>query len=62
MQARSLNTRKFHCGYELVKTPLCIVGDSDLAGIYVDLTPTVKNKPCINESVVIVFSGNWAEY
>ena len=32
-----LNVRKFQCGYELFTT-LFIVGDSDLAGIYVNPT------------------------
>ena len=34
-----LNIRIFQSGYELFAT-LCIVGDSDLAGIYVDSTPS----------------------
>ena len=33
-----LNIRKFRCGYELLIT-LCIAGDSDIAGIYLDATP-----------------------
>ena len=39
-------------------TTLCIVGDSDLAGIYEYLTSS-RGPCCKNESIVIVISGNW---
>ena len=34
-----LNIHECQCGYDIFTT-LCIVGDSDLAGIYVDSTPS----------------------
>ena len=52
-----LNIHKFHCAYELFTT-LCIVGDSDLAGIYEYLTSS-RGYHCKNESIVIVISGYW---
>ena len=52
-----LNIHKIQSGYELF-TALCIVGDSDLAGIYEYLTSS-RGSCCKNESIVIVISGNW---
>ena len=52
-----LNIHKFQSGYELFTT-LCIVGDSDLAGIYEYLTSS-RGSYRRNESTVIVISGNW---
>ena len=52
-----LNIHKFLSGYELFTT-LCIVGDSDIAGIYEYLTSS-RGSYCKNESIVIVISGNW---
>ena len=52
-----LNIHKFQSGYELFTT-LCIVWDSDLAGIYEYLTSS-RGSYCKNESIVIVISGNW---
>ena len=50
-----LNIHKFQGGYELFTT-LCIVGDSDLAGIYEYLTSN-RGSYCKNESIIIVISG-----
>ena len=52
-----LNIHQLQSGYELFTT-LCIVGDSDLAGIYVHSTPS-RGSYGKNESIVIVISGNW---
>ena len=52
-----LNIHKFQSGYELFTT-LCIVGDSDLAGVYEYLTSS-RGSYCKNESIVVVISGNW---
>ena len=52
-----LNIHKFQSGYELFTT-LCIVGDSNLAGIYEYLTSS-RGLCCKKESIVIVISGNW---
>ena len=52
-----LNIHKLQSGYELFTT-LCIVGDSDLAGIYEYLTSS-RGSCCIKESTVIVISGKW---
>ena len=52
-----LNIHKFQSEYELFTT-LCIVGDSDLAGIYDYLTSS-RGSCCKFESIVIVISGNW---
>ena len=52
-----LNIHKSQRAYELF-TNLCIVGDSDLAGIYEYLTAS-RGKHCKNESIVIVISGYW---
>ena len=52
-----LKIHKSQSGYELFTT-LCIVGDSDLAGIYEYLTSS-RGSYCKNESIVIVVSGNW---
>ena len=52
-----LKILKFQCGYKLFRT-LYIVEDSDLAGMYVDSTPS-WGYPCRNESVVSVISHNW---
>ena len=37
---------------------LCIVGDSDIAGIYEYLTSS-RGSYCKNEFIVMVISGNW---
>ena len=52
-----LNIPEFRSGYELFTT-LCVVGDSDLVGIYEYLTLS-RGSCCKNESIVIVISGNW---
>ena len=52
-----LNIHKFQCGYELFTT-LCIVGDSDIAGIYEYLTLS-RGSYCKTESIVNVLNGNW---
>ena len=52
-----LSINKLQSGYELFTT-LCIVRDSDLAGIYEYLTSS-RGSYCKNESSVIVISGNW---
>ena len=52
-----LNIYKFQSGYDLFTT-LCIVGDSNLAGICEYLTSS-RGLCCKNESIVIVISGNW---
>ena len=51
-----LNIHKFQSGYELF-TARCIVGDSDLAGIYEYLTSS-RGSYCKIESIVIVISGS----
>ena len=52
-----LNIHQFQCVHELFTT-MCIVKDSDLAGIYKYLT-SCRGSYCKNESIVIVISGNW---
>ena len=52
-----LNIHESQSGYELF-TILCIVGDSDIAGIYEYLTSS-RGSYFKNESIVIVISGNW---
>ena len=51
-----LNIHKFQSGYEL--STLCIFVDSDIVGIYEYLTSS-RGSYCKNESIVIVYSGNW---
>ena len=53
----NLNIHKFQSGYELFAT-LCILGDSNLAGIYEYLTSR-RGSCCKNEPIVILISGNW---
>ena len=52
-----LNIHKSQSEYELF-TALCIVGNSDLAGIYEYLTSS-RGSCCKNESIIIVISGNF---
>ena len=52
-----LNIHKFQNGYELFTTS-CIVGNSDLAGIYKYLTSS-RGSYSKNEPIIIVISGNW---
>ena len=52
-----LNIHKFQCGYDLLTT-LCIVGDSDLASICVDSTPSCAGTALMQKLCIFTQSAS----